>query len=157
MPIKWRSVGRNAKTVAFKLGMPRPKKFPFMNANNSFAKERGSPLYTKQSGQMNPSYVKERGKLKIPRSELIQKRDWHLYRGDLVELTGSHLVDPNNKSFLPLNMRRGKVLEMDYNRNLVRVQGVLQFYKSIPRSLLFPEGDTKTMHRCLYSRRLDSI
>ena len=157
MPIKWRSVGRNAKSVGFKMGMPMPKKFPFMNAGNTFGKKRGPPLYTKLTGTISNKYIKERGKLMMPRSHIIPVREWLLYRGDLVELTGSHLLTETNKSYVLPEDRQGTILDMDYNRNLVKVSGLRQFIKKIPKSLLEPRGSDKVMHRPLLSLRLDTL
>ena len=152
---------KSPKSYGFKMGLPQGKimKTPGINARNrEFAKSRGGSIvkqknkYPIGSPYSKPKeYYTSRPTYKVPRDQIISSKDWQFYIGDLVQVVKGRLCDPNNtKRYLPEQYRQGKVIEMDYSRNLLRVDGIYPFSKYLAATPFLQETTVENFNWIKY-------
>eukprot|EP00834_Sanchytrium_tribonematis_P000693 NODE_13_length_54415_cov_0.522424.p27 type:complete len:255 gc:universal NODE_13_length_54415_cov_0.522424:30594-29830(-) len=155
--MKFRNVVRSVKSYGFKLGVPMPKKFPLMNVpRQDFAKARGDPNYERKTGKITARYIEKNGKIKVSRKDLIKADSWKIYVGDLVQVVSGKLVFGDSSVRLPEDKRQGKVLEVDRNRNMIKVEGIYKINKRIPNNFLM-QGQTIEMHNWIHYSNVQLI
>eukprot|EP00835_Amoeboradix_gromovi_P004144 NODE_306_length_11344_cov_0.675767.p4 type:complete len:271 gc:universal NODE_306_length_11344_cov_0.675767:5179-5991(+) len=159
MVLKVRSVAKSPKSYGFKLGMPQAKfrKTPGSNIRSqAFADARGPPVITSKNTKLSKGLFEFKSKVKVPKDQFISAKEWQFYLGDIVEVVKGRLVDPKHKTFsessmlLPAN-RQGKVIEMDYSRNLLRVEGIYKSHKKYPASPFMKTAIADLHHYIPYS------
>ena len=119
--------------------MPSAKfrKTPGSNVNTrDFAKGRGEQKFTNTKNiKLTKAFFKSQEKIKVSRKDLIPAKEWQFYLGDLVQVVAGRLTMPEYPKFLQEDKRQGKVLEMDFTRNLLRVEGIYLTRKHTAGSL----------------------
>ena len=173
MPIKFRSVVKSPKSYGYKLSIPQAKFSKIRGSNarsQEFAKSRGQAPLTSTNIKWTKQFFEKRPKLKISRSELIPAKEWQFYVGDLVQVVAGRLVNPvypkrfdplkwteasipTYHKYLKIEHRQGKVLELDYNRNLLRVEGIFLTRKHTAATPYMP-SNVYDVHNWIHYKNL---